>query len=335
MKPSIIVMKTSTVEKIFVNWHLARFTWVNVALTTPAASAKNLVDECIEVQNLRLVCVGWSKKIENWFKRCWNIKSGWKNLPSVKSFPVYDFRSLPKEQHTLQTIAREFLFSWFGANEEEFCILQSRPDRENQVYGEKGRYDSYSTDKLFVNQTPIMVTMSFEYCACGHPNTRGELDNTYDVEIEGDLCTTFGEGARCWTKNPRAHEKLELGDFLRMTNYPANEMYKTDNDDERVCVKMGNYEKPFSFKKQRVVRYDTSHIYKYHINSAVLTLLCISKYSEDCWISELPAEIILMIVKSVKILLPFEETYNWRNGQTSIHKYRDVENDPWRRLLHI
>lgn len=325
-------------SKIFLNWHLSRFTWVNVARTSTTANlVKNLVDECIEVQNLRLVCLEWSEKIFGWFMGNWNIEPGWKNLPSVKSFPVYDFRSLSKEHHTRLTIVREFLFSWFGsaASQEiksagEFCFFQSRPE----LCYDKGRYDSYSTDKLFVNinQALGMTTMSFEYLAYGHPNTRGELSNEYDVYIEDELCTVKGEGARCWTKNPRAHEKLDLGDFLRMTNYPVNEMYKTD--DENVCVKMEDYENPFSFEKELVLRYDPSHIYKYHIKAALLTLLCISKYSEDSWISELPNEIISLIAKFVRRIYPFQETYYWRNGEVSNYKYRNVENDPWRRLLH-
>lgn len=299
---------------IFLKWHLSRFTWPNISKTKNLIGyrVKNLVDECIEIQNLRLVCVKWSEKIVKWFNKNWNIAPGWKNLSSVKSFYVYDFSPLPEERHNNLTIVREFLLCWFGSSSNgSFGIFQNRPD----LSYDKGRYDSYSANNLFVNNTS---EMSFEYFALGYPNTRGELDNSYDVDFQDKEYLTYGEGCRNYTKNPRGGEKLELEDFAIMMNYP-----KYQN------------EKAFLFKKKYSIRYDCTSLYTFYINEAILTFLCIHKYCENCWIYYLPLEIIFLIIKHIKKIFPFKQKYFWKIGGSTTHRYMDIKNDPWRRLLHI
>jgi len=304
-------------QEIFLLQHLSRFTWVEIA-NTKTQKVKDFVDECIEIHNLKLVCKKWFSKIKKWFSSEWNI-SGWNRLPCLKSFHLYDFSSLNIKQNSRLTIAREFLFSWVGtANSDNFSIFQMRSDMSEK------RYDSFTARNLNV---PNNQKLQFEFYMRGYPNTRGELRDEYDVEIKDTILETYGRGTQCWTKNPKAAPYIELGEFIRLMNYPSNNL-KMVNDFPLYWFRVPFALIPHDLK----LRYSLFPKYKFYIRNAIITFLCICKYDENF---SLPLEILVKIVKSIIKTDVLWDTQFYRiDGQIRKYRYKDLKNDVWRRLLH-
>lgn len=328
------------------NIYLPKFTWV--ALSHKEIDSRNLksfVDECIGLEKLKLVCKLWYKVIENFFEVHYGVTS-WRTLRVCSEKHLYDFSSLPNKRHTLLTVVREFLYAWIGSSTQiEGCsIFQRRPDLE---YDGGRRYDCYTARELSVEvmdpgcSRDIFhrmanlpeLRMTFEFVAIGYPDTRGQLCDSYDVDIIEESYCTRGKGSRCWTKIRKASQKLDMKGFLKLTNYPCRMLYP-DSGAEGDWDYPKNLSDPLDATPEFSIRYDASPAYKHHIENAIVTFLCISRYSEDCWIYFLPEELIRMIVNIVTDETPLCKIYEWQNGQVSKHKYRDVDNDPWRHMLH-
>lgn len=335
----------SSVSEIFLKWHLSRFTWTELAYTKVDVSAlKELVDECLHIERLKLVCKAWEARIIYFFCSGWNITS-WKDLTCLSFFPVYDFTGLPAENRTKRAIIREFLFVWIGTSidSNDFTLVQRRPDLDRNGIR---RYDTHSAEELQAQKSESFLEVNFEYVALGHPQTGGGLDNSYGVEVlntnEGSIVYTYGKGARDWTKQPGAEEQITLENFISLMNYPQIRPQGAPTLSEEEADSLSD-EEPFFLTSSHEIHIDPSLQLRYEydqrllrlIDRTVLTFLCISRFSQESPIYLLPRELILMIIDLLEVpkRSGFESSRS-RGGCSIVRCCKDKELDPWRLMLH-
>jgi hypothetical protein len=301
---------------IFLRWHISGgFSWEDIPESQN--DAKSLVDECLELGKLRLVCKNWNNLIGNFFEKEWNISS-WNKLDCLSFFPSYDFTGLPVNYHNKHTMVREFLFSWINAKK-GFFLIQIRPD-DSYV---DGRYDSYEARDIKCYGQPNESFLNFEYQSKSFPETRGCLNNSFAVEVEENLIYTIGRGCSNWSKSRVAFERVGLKTFISTMNYPLSRLVDEDEDEQMTIQTMDE-----RFK----IRYNCTELYIPHIKNAILTFLCINRFSEDSPIYDLPFELVLKISGYIKDSnLSFIDE---RQTGTRVRKYMNIKEDPWRIFLH-
>lgn len=313
---------------IFLKWHLPRFTWTGIASVriSDIPSLKDLVDECLEVENLKLVSLAFRIRVTDFFQSYWGVRS-WKELSCLDYFKKYDFTGLPVEYQTKRTVVREFLFSWLGSCgfrsrvplARNFGFIQFRPDLAH--IGVK--YDVYHAEELCVSQTEYISQGGFEYVANCCPNVKGCLNNSYDVSMRGKLIEKFSAGARNWTRCPGASEKIHLKVFIALMNYPRNDSHGFGYEDRALFT--------FPLPEFNFRYLYGNESYKPFVRKAVHVFLCIWTFSENSPIWLLPREIVFMIVDLVrKTDMPYVKA-SWCNAPVVSE---NINLDPWRILLH-